>query len=94
MKKIAALMLALTMLISIVACGGNTETTTEAKTTESTQGEYEIYVIKSGDNYYSVLRACGIADTPANVQKLCDYNGIAVGSGLSVGQQIKVPADF
>lgn len=72
----------------------NTPETTEAKTTESAQDEYDIYVIKSGDNYYSILRACGIADTPANVQKLCDYNGIAVGSGLSVGQKIKVPADF
>lgn len=36
MKKIAALMLALTMLISIVACGGNNETTTG--TTATTEG--------------------------------------------------------
>lgn len=36
MKKIAALMLALTMLISIVACGGNNETTTEGTSTTVT----------------------------------------------------------
>jgi hypothetical protein len=36
MKKIAALILALTMLISIVACGGNNETTGTTATTEGT----------------------------------------------------------
>ncbi|MBO5007053.1 MAG: hypothetical protein J6C89_06380 [Clostridia bacterium] len=36
MKKIAALLLALTMVISIVACGGNNETTTETTVTTET----------------------------------------------------------
>ena len=69
------------------------ETTTERKT-ENYTGAYEVYTIKSGDNYYSILRSFGIADTPANVQKLCDFNGISVYSGLSVGQTIKVPSEF
>ena len=72
------------------------EKTTAEKTTaeKTTQGEYKVYTVKSGDNYYSILRACGVADTPANVQKLCDYNGISIYSGLAVGQKIKVPASF
>lgn len=70
------------------------ETTTPVRSTEAYTGEYKTYVIKSGDNFYSILRSCGIADTPKNVQKLCDFNGISVYSGLSVGQTIKVPTDF
>lgn len=70
------------------------ETTTPVGTTENYAGEYKTYTIKSGDNFYSILRSFGIADTPANVQKLCDFNGISVYSGLSVGQKIKVPMDY
>ena len=69
------------------------ETTTERKT-ENYTGAYEVYTIKSGDNFYSILRSFGIADTPKNVQKLCDFNGLSVYSGLSVGQTIKVPMDY
>ena len=67
--------------------------TTESKT-ENYTGEFQVYTIKSGDNFYSILRSFGIADTPANVQKLCDFNGISVYSGLSVGQTIKVPMNY
>ena len=70
------------------------ETTTQARTTEAYNGAYEVYTIRSGDNFYSILRSFGIADTPANVQKLCDFNGISVYSGLSVGQTIKVPLEY
>ena len=70
------------------------ETTTQARTTEAYNGEYVVYTIKSGDNFYSILRSFGIADTPANVQKLCDFNGISVYSGLSVGQTLKVPMEY
>lgn len=70
------------------------ETTTPVRTTEGYNGEYEVYTIKSGDNFYSILRSFGIADTPANVQKMCDFNGLSVYSGLSVGQTIKVPLEY
>ncbi len=70
------------------------ETTTQTRTTEGYNGDYKVYTIKSGDNFYSILRSFGIADTPANVQKLCDFNGLSVYSGLSVGQTIKVPMDY
>ena len=67
---------------------------TTQKPTSTYDGEYITYTVKSGDNYYSILRACGIADTPANVQKMCDFNGISVYSGLSVGQVLKVPTSY
>ena len=69
--------------------------TTKAETTTKQvySGAYKVYTIKSGDNFYSILRSFGIADTPANVQKMCDFNGISVNSGLSVGQTIKVPTE-
>ena len=67
---------------------------TTQKPTSAYSGEYITYTVKSGDNYYSILRACGIADTPANVQKMCDFNGISVYSGLSVGQVLKVPTSY
>lgn len=70
------------------------ETTTPVRTTEGYNGDYEVYTVKSGDNFYSILRSFGIADTPANVQKMCDFNGLSVYSGLSVGQTIKVPLDY
>lgn len=70
------------------------ETTTPVRTTEGYDGAYEVYTVKSGDNFYSILRSFGIADTPANVQKMCDFNGISVYSGLSVGQTIKVPMEY
>lgn len=68
--------------------------TTAARETQAYNGDYITYTVKSGDNYYSILRACGIADTPANVQKFCDFNGISVYSGLSVGQVLKVPTEY
>lgn len=70
------------------------ETTNPVRTTEGYNGDYEVYTVKSGDNFYSILRSFGIADTPANVQKMCDFNGLSVYSGLSVGQTIKVPLDY
>lgn len=68
--------------------------TTAAPQTEGYTGAYQSYTVKSGDNFYAILRSFGIADTPANVQTMCDFNGISVNSGLSVGQVIKVPTDL
>lgn len=68
--------------------------TTAAPVTEGYTGAYQSYTIKSGDNFYSILRSFGISDTPANVQTMCNFNGISVNSGLSVGQVIKVPTDL
>lgn len=68
-------------------------TTTQAPATEAYTGAYETYTVQAGDNFYSILRSFGIADTPANVQKMCDFNGISVYSGLSVGQTLKVPLE-
>ena len=73
-----------------------TVTTTESTTArpvESYTGAYSVYTIKSGDNYYSILRSFGIADTPANVQKMCDFNGISIYTGLTVGETLKVPTE-
>lgn len=68
--------------------------TSAERTTQAYTGTYEVYTVKSGDNFYSILRSFGIADTPANVQKMCDFNGISVYSGLSVGQTLKVPMEY
>ena len=73
-----------------------TVTTTESTTArpvETYTGAYSVYTIKSGDNYYSILRSFGIADTPANVQKMCDFNGISIYTGLTVGETLKVPTE-
>ncbi len=68
--------------------------TTSAANSTTATGNYKVHTIKSGDNFYSILRSYGIKDTPANVKKLCDFNGISVRTGLKVGQKIKVPMDY
>ncbi len=73
-----------------------TETTTVSTTSVSTTaytGAYVTYTVQSGDNFYSILRDHGISDTAENVQKLCDFNGISVDSGLYVGQVINIPTE-
>lgn len=76
------------------ATQATTASTTVARTTEPYTGAYEVYVVQSGDNYYSILRQFGVKDTPANVQIMCDFNGISSYGGLMVGQTIKVPTDL
>lgn len=67
---------------------------TTERVTVAYNGAYEEYQVRSGDNFYSILRSFGVADTPANVQLMCDFNGISVRSGLRVGQTIKVPTEI
>lgn len=71
-----------------------TETTTKAPTTENYSGEFIIHTVKSGDNFYSILREHGIRDTRENVQKFCAFNGLATSASLRVGQQLKVPLEY
>ena len=94
-----------TQVTTIATTEATTVTTTAAPTTEATTvtttarpvetytGAYTVYTIRSGDNYYSILRSFGIPDTPANVQKMCDFNGITIYTGLTVGNTIKVPTE-
>lgn len=71
-----------------------TPESTTVRVTEAYTGAYETYTVKSGDNFYSILRSFGITDSPKNVQIMCDFNGVGVYSGLYVGQVLKVPTDL
>ena len=64
------------------------------RVTSSYNGAYEEYQVRSGDNFYSILRSFGIATTPENVQTFRDINGFSAYDGLAVGQIIKVPTDL
>ena len=69
------------------------EKTTAEKTTAAYDGEFELYTVKSGDNFYSILRSLNLPDTPANVQLILDINGISV-NDFRVGMTLKIPTDI
>ncbi len=78
-----------------------TERTTEHTTTTTTKapevnytGAFELYTVKSGDNYYSILRSFNVRDTHENVRIFCAFNGITVNTALRVGQTLKVPTEL
>ena len=56
------------------------------KEEEPEPGEYTIYIVKAGDNLYSIAKRYDI-----NVNDLIKYNNLST-TGLSIGQQLLIPA--
>ena len=63
-------------------------------TTVSEDGEYFIYTIRLGDDFYSVLSNSGVTASDDNVFKLMEYNNMYDGIELRVGMEIKVPTSL
>ena len=70
-----------------------TRETTAAPKPQENQDDI-VYTVRSGDNYYQILRNNGIEATPQNVERLVEYNGITTSTPLSIGETIRIPSDL
>ena len=82
MKKIIALLLVLSTLLSLTACGGKKE---DDKKEDAEREAMRWYTIKSGDTLGRIAINNG-----TTVNALCRLNGIKPTTTLKIGRKIRV----
>lgn len=67
------------------------EPATEAPTTAAPSTDYDVYVVKKGNSFFSICQAFYGQQSMELVQKILDANGMNINSPIIVGMELKIP---